>query len=209
MDHIKLTVVGVTAIVLGAMLAGPAGAAITCEATGEAYGIGGGQFEYSVTITWGFMGYAVPERFDIALAHLEDCEFYNPDSPFQEDYIVPIGGQSEAAAGCCDNQGLPTEQIEWVGEMRFDEPDCWLPTLHVAFENTGSTSQCAPLSDGTGVFRFTSYGIPMPVQTYYGAVVIRAGDMCLVCDYTGPLPECNIWSAAETTSWGTIKGLYR
>jgi hypothetical protein len=205
----KLALVASTAILMGAVMAGPVGAAVTCDAVGEAYSIGGGQFEYVVTITWGFMGYAVPDRFDIALTHLDDCDFYNPDNPFQSDYIVAVGGTSEAAPGCVNGQGAPVTEIEWVGDIRFEEADCWLPTLHIAFENTGSTESCMPLSDGTGTFRFTSYGIPMPQQTHYEGIIIKAGDVCLVCDYTGPLPECNIWSPVEQTSWGTIKSLYR
>ena len=209
MNYGKLTLVSLTAILIGAALAGPAGASVTCSAVGDAHSIGGGQFEYVVTITWGFMGYAVPDRFDIALPHLADCNFYNPDNPFQSDYIIPVGGETEAASGCLDVGGAPSDVIDWVGEVRFEDPDCWLPTLHIAFENVGSTESCSPLSDGTGTFRFTSYGIPMPEQTHYEGVIIRAGDVCLVCDYTGPLPECNIWTPVETTSWGTIKGLYR
>jgi len=207
--HIKTTLMLVTAVVLGAALLSPAGAAVTCSAVGEAHDIGGGRFEYCVTVTWGFMGFAVPDRFDIALPSLDGCEFYNPDNPFQASYIAPSGGVSDAEQGCLNVQGMPVQHIEWVGEVRFEEADCWLPTLHVAYENVGSTVNCTPLSDGSGTFCFTSYGIPMPSQTYYEGVIIKAGDYCLVCDYTGPLPECNIWSPVETTSWGTIKSLYR
>jgi len=209
MSHLKLTLVAVTAVLLGALLAGPAVAVVTCEAVGDVATIGGGQFEYTITVTWGFMGYAVPERFDFALAHLTDCDFYDPEDPFQQNYIIPVGGQSVAAGGCTDAGGLPTDSIEWVGEVRFEDPDCWLPMLHLAFENTGSTESCLPLTMGTGTFSFTSYGVPMPVETHYGAVLIRAGDQCLVCDYTGPMPECNIWCPTERTSWGTIKCIYR
>lgn len=209
MRMIKTGLLAVTAVLLGAALAGSAGAAVTCNAVGEAHAIGGGQFEFCVTVTWGFMGLAVPDRFDIVLEHLEDCDFYNPDSPFQANYVVPEGGVSDAAPGCLDVQGLPAQQVEWVGEIRFEDPDCWVPTMHIAFENTGSTADCSPLSDGSGTFCFTSYGIPMPERTYYEGILIKAGDSCLVCDYTGPLPDCNIWSPVETTSWGTIKSLYR
>lgn len=209
MGHLRFTIAAVTAILLGAVLAGSAGASIACDAVGEAYPMGDGRFEYCVTITWGFMGNAVPDRFDIVLEHLEDCEFYVPGNPFYADYLLPGGGHSEAAAGCFDAQSAPTNQIEWVGEIRLDEPDCWVPTLHVAFENTGSTKSCLPLSDGSGTFCFTSFGIPLPVETYYDVILIKAGEFCLVCDYTGPLPDCNYWSPVETTSWGTIKSLYR
>ncbi len=209
MVRAKAAVLIATAVLLGAAFVPPAGAAITCNAVGQAQDIGGGRFEYCITVTWGFMGFAIPDRVDLALPSLDDCGFYNPDNPFQASYIVPTGGVSEAAAGCMNVQGAPVQQIEWVGEVRYEEEDCWLPTLHIAYENTGGTINCVPLSDGSGTFCFTSYGVPMPSQTYYEGVIIKAGDYCLVCDYTGPLPECNIWSPVETTSWGTIKSLYR
>ncbi len=203
-----ITLLG-TAVLLGAALLSPAGAAVTCSAVGQVQDIGGGQFEFCITVTWGFMGFAVPDRIDIALPNLDGCDFYNPGNPFQSSYVVPTGGVSEAAQGCMNPQGVPAQQIEWVGEIRSEEEDCWLPSLHIAYENTGSTAGCSPLSDGSGTFCFTSYGIPMPSQTYYEGVIIKAGDYCLVCDYTGPLPECNIWSPVDRTSWGTIKSLYR
>jgi hypothetical protein len=209
MGRTRTTLLLMAALLLGAALLSPVGAAVTCNAVGEAHDIGGGRFEYCVTVTWGFLGFAVPDRVDVALPSIDDCPFYNPENPFQATYVVPQDGVSAAAPGCHDVTGMPVQQINWVGEIRFGESDCWLPGAHIAYENAGSTVDCSPLSDDTGTFCFTSYGIPMPDQTYYEGIVIKAGDLCLVCDYTGPLPECNIWSPVETTSWGTIKSLYR
>jgi hypothetical protein len=205
----RAVVVGVVALLLGAIVAPPAWSVVACGATGEAQATGDGTFTYRVTVTWGFEGQAVPERIDLALTELVDCEFYNPEDPIQALYVQPGTGTSAAAPGCLDVQGAPRETIDWVGEVRYEDPDCWLPTLHIAYENTGATESCLPLSDDTGVFTFTSHGLPLPVYTYYDALLIRAGDLCIVCDYTGPLPDCNMWSDVDRTSWGTIKSLYR
>jgi hypothetical protein len=209
MGRIRTAVVTVTALLLGAALPSTAGAIVACEAVGEVNEVGDGRFEYCVTVTWEFLGFTVPDRIDIAVPHLDDCEFYVPGDPVLGEYLVAGVGQSDAEPGCFNAQGRPTEQIAWVGEIRFDEADCWLPTLHVAFENTGATQSCLPLSDDSGAFCFTSYGAPLPEDTYYDVILIKAGDLCLVCDYTGPLPDCNYWSPVETLSWGTIKALYK
>ncbi|MFH1501458.1 MAG: hypothetical protein ABIG03_00280 [Candidatus Eisenbacteria bacterium] len=209
MGHTRTAVVAVTAILLGAMLAGTASAVVTCDAVGEATPLGDGRFEYGITITWGLMGLAVPDRFDIVLAHLEECEYYQPGDPLYVDYLTPGTGRSDATPGCSADQSFPVEQIEWIGELRTDDADCWVPSLHIAFENVGSTESCLPLSEGSGTFSFTSFGTPLPVDTYYDVVIIKAGDLCLVCDYTGPLPDCNYWSPVENRSWGTVKALYR
>jgi hypothetical protein len=209
MGSLRTVLVAAAAILVGVAIASPGAAAVACEAVGEASSIGGGLFEYRITITWGFMGAALPDRFDIVIAHLEDCGFYEPGGQLGADYIVPGHGASTAADGCLDVQGAPTTEIQWVGEVRLEDPDCWLPALHIAYENTYATESCLPLSDDTGVFRFTSFGFPMPVETYYDVILIKAGDFCIFCDYTGPLPDCNAWSPVETTRWGTIKALYR
>lgn len=207
MTHPRSILVSALALLIGVMAAVPVFGAVACDAVGEAYPIGGGQFEYRVTITWGFMGAEVPDRFDIVIAHLDDCLFYDPHS--QSNYIVPGHGTSNADEGCFEDRGVVGPQIDWVGEVRFEDPDCWLPALHIAYENTGETSECLPLSDDTGVFTFTSYGLPMSSETYYDVILIKAGDFCILCDYTGPLPDCNVWSPVEPVRWGTIKALYR
>ncbi len=209
MRHLRRSVVAATAVLLGAILAGPAAAVVVCGATGEAVSNGDGTFTYCITLEWDFGEFAVPERIDVLLPELEDCEFYDPGNPGQADYLLPGSGTSAAQPGCVDGQGDPVETIEWVGEIALEDPFCWAPTLHIAYTNTGGTSQCDPLTADVGVFCFTSHGLPLPDYTYYENIVIRAGGLCLVCDYTGPLPDCNMWSPVEHSSWGTIKGLYR
>ena len=44
---------------------------------------------------------------------------------------------------------------------------------------------------------------------YYDAVVIRAGADCVVCDYEGPMPDCNLWAPVRPMRWGTIEALCR
>ena len=209
MRHLRTILVAAAAVLIGVAMTAPVLGAVACDAVGEAFPIGGGQFEYRVTITWGFEGAALPDRFDIVIAHLEDCGFYDPEGRLGAAYVVPGLGASTAEDGCLDAQSAPAAEIEWVGEVRLEDPDCWLPALHIAYENTGATESCLPLSDDTGVFCFTSYGAPMPAETYYDVILIKAGDFCILCDYTGPLPDCNVWSPVETTRWGTIKALYR
>jgi hypothetical protein len=209
MRRVSTLLVAAAAVLLGACLAGSASAAVVCSAVGYAQPNGDGTFTYCITVTWGFNGYAVPERIDILLDNLAQCQFYNPTNPIQAEYIVPLGGTSTAAEGCHDNSGYPADGIGWVGEVLNQDPDCSVQALHVAYTNTGTTSECQPLSEDDGIFCFESYGIPLPVQTHYEGIVIRAGEFCLVCDYTGPLPDCNFWSPVSQTHWGTIKALYR
>ena len=209
MRYLRTFVIGAAVVLFGAAITAPALATVACEAVGVAYPIGGGQYEYNVTITWGFDGAALPERFDIVIAHLEDCGFFQPEDAGKVQYLVPGLGSSTADGDCRDFLSEPSDEIQWVGEIRFEDPDCWLPALHIAYENTGATELCLPLSNDTGLFRFTSFGIPMAPETYYDAILIKAGDFCIPCDYTGPLPDCNVWSPVEATRWGTIKGLYR
>lgn len=207
MRHLKMILIAASALLVSVGVTAPAFGAIACDAVGEAYPIGGSQFEYRITITWGFLGAEVPDRFDIVIAHLNDCMFYDPQT--ESDYIIPGHGTSTAAEGCYDAKGVVAPQIDWVGQVRLEDPDCWLPALHIAYENTGQTASCLPLSDGTGVFTFTSYGLPLPVDTYYDVILIKAGEFCILCDYTGPLPDCNVWSPVEPARWSTIKALYR
>ena len=207
MRHTRTVLIAAAALTVVAAAAAPALGAKACEAVGDAYPIGGGLYEYSIIITWGFLGAEIPERFDIVIAHLEDCLFYDPQS--QPDYIVPGHGTSTADEGCDPDRGVLPTQIDWVGEMRFEDLDCFLPALHIAHENTGATASCLPLSDDTGVFTFASYGLPMDTETYYDVILIKAGEFCILCDYTGPLPDCNVWSPVESACWSTIKALYK
>jgi hypothetical protein len=209
MKKVSTLLTAATAILLGACLAGSASAAVVCSAVGDVEGTGDGTFTYCITVTWGLNGAAVPERIDLLVDNLTQCEFYNPGDPIQARYIQPVGGTSTAAGGCYDESGYPIDEIAWVGQVAYEDPDCAVQALHVGYTNSGATSHCTPLSEDDGVFCFKSYGVPLPVHTYYNAIVIRAGEYCLFCDYTGPLPDCNMWSPVSAVRWGTIKALYR
>ncbi|MBD3367251.1 MAG: hypothetical protein GF405_03615 [Candidatus Eisenbacteria bacterium] len=209
MKTMKVLVTGITAILLGACMVGPLQAATACGATGVAVENDNGSFTYTITLEWDFAGVVVPERVVLTLENLVDCEYYDPDIPIQAKYVQPGLGTSLAAEGCLDVTGAPCEEINWVGRIALEDPDCWVPMIHIAWLNDGDTPDCEPLTADTGEFQFVSYGAPLPVYDYYGAILIRAGDYCIECDYTGPLPDCNMWSPVEAHSWGTIKSLYR
>jgi len=91
----------------------------------------------------------------------------------------------------------------------MEDPDCWLPTLHIFWENSGLTLDCDAPTAGTAMLTFNSYGMPIADQMYYGALIIKAGDTCVECDYFGPMPDCNTWAPVEEHHWGMIKSLYR
>jgi len=201
---------GVFAILLSAVFALPAMGAIACGATGEvAIAQGEDYYVYTITVDWDFNWAAAPDRVLLSLDHLVDCPFYDPQDPIQQLYIVPQTSYSPAAGECFNLAGEPVSDIEWVGGMAMEAPDCGLPTLHVYWENTGETIECDVPGAGTASFSFASYGMPIADEMYYGALLLKAGDYCVVCDYFGPMPDCNTWAPVEESNWGTIKSLYR
>ncbi len=201
---------GVLAILLSAVFALPALAAVGCDATGEvSIAQGEDQYIYTITVNWDFMGAASPERVMLNLDHLVDCPFYDPDDPIQQNYITPQTSWSEAEGECFDIYGEPADGILWMGDMAMEDPDCWIPTLHIAWANDGPTINCDVPTAGTATFSFFSYGMPINDQMYYGALLIKAGPYCIECDYFGPMPDCNTWAPVEESRWGTIKALYR
>lgn len=198
-----------TALLIAGVCVPQAFGATACGAVGEVEPGPNGTFVYSVTVTWDFNGAALPEEINLVLPTLVDCEFYQPGNPLQTKYVVPLTGVSLAQSGCYDVAGAPTDEIQWIGAMRFEDQYCWIDGTHIEYTNSGPTMDCLPLWADSGVFQFTSYGAPLPVMTYYDAIVIRAGDDCIVCDYEGPMPDCNLWAPVQTIGWGTIKALYR
>jgi len=201
---------GVLAILLSAVFALPAMAVIACGATGEvAIAQGEDYYEYSITVNWDFDQGGSPDRFMLNLDHLVDCPFYNPNDPIQQLYIIPQESWSATAGECTTATGQPVDQIQWLGGMAMEDPDCWLPTLHISWENSGPTLECDPPTAGSAVLTFLSYGMPIADQMYYGALMIKTGDVCIECDYFGPMPDCNTWAPVEEHRWGTIKALYR
>ncbi len=210
MKLLKRMSAGVLALLLSAAFALPAMGVIACGATGEvAIGQGQDYYVYTITVNWDFEGGESPDRVMLSLDHLVDCPFYDPDDPIQQLYIVPQTSWSPTAGECINATGQPVDQISWVGGMAMDDPDCWLPTLHISWENSGLTADCEPETAGSAQFVFNSYGMPINDQMYYGALMIKAGPYCIECDYFGPMPDCNTWAPVEVTRWGTIKALYR
>jgi len=203
----------VCAMALAAMIVGlgasGAQGAVACGAVGDVTEGQNGAYIYTVTVTWDFGGEALPDEINLVLPTLFDCEFYTPGNALEENYVMPLGGTSLAQPGCYDVAGAPSSTIAWIGTMRFFDEFCWIEGVHVRFANTGATVNCLPLSADTGVFSYGSFGAPLPSAVYYDALVIRAGDECIVCDYEGPLPDCNLWAPVEQTTWTTIKVLYR
>lgn len=196
--------------VLSVALAVPALGAVACSATGEAVQYGSDTWTYHVYVTWDFKGAALPERFNVSLEHLDDCFHFDPDNPTQEDYIVLRRGFSEADSGCVDTEGMTRYRLFWESEIVFGDPDCWMPSRHITWRNDGLTEPCDPLTAGEADLRFISRGVPIGPSPYYEAILIKASDgTCVVCDYFGPMPDCNAWSPAETATWGTVKALYR
>lgn len=205
----SMVIAAAVAVLLIAGLAGQAAAAVACGAVGEVVENHGGTWTYTITVTWDFNEAAVPERFILVLDELDDCMFFDPENPIQENYIMPGPGTSEAAPGCFDVTGAPSSELVWSGEIRRDDVDCWVPSLHLAYENVGPTADCEAVSAGEAVFTFDSYAMPTDTLPYYDAIVIKAGPYCIVCDYTGPLPGCNDWNSVQEMHWGTIKAIYR
>ncbi len=202
--------VALATTLLSAVLAVPALGAVACSATGEVEQFGSDLWTYYVTVTWDFEEAAIPERFNLSLEHLEGCSHYDPENPNQQDYIVTWRGLSLADSGCVDTEGVPRSSIHWEGYTAFDDPDCWMPWRHLTWRNDGLTEACDPLPAGDALLRFVSRGVPIGPAMYYDAILIVASDgTCVVCDYFGPLPDCNEWSPAEGSSWSMVKALYR
>jgi hypothetical protein len=209
MKKLRRLIIGGTVLLLGAGLTVPALAAVSCGAVGEVYETNEGTYTYTMMLTWDFGGAATPDRIGLSIEHLMGCDFYDPQNPVQQDYIIVHDGYSQADGECYDTSGEPVDDIVWVGGLAMDDPDCWMPVLHLYWENTGSTIDCIPMTSDSGTFSFTSYGTPIDSQVYYGAIVIKAGEYCIVCDYEGPLPDCNNWAPIEERHWGLIKSLYK
>lgn len=202
--------VALATALLSAALVVPALGAVACSATGEVEQSGSDTWTYHVYLTWDFGEAAIPERFNLSLEHLDDCFHYNPDSPNQQDYIVAQRGFSEADSGCVDTDGTPRDSIYWESEVVFDDPDCWMPWRHLTWRNDGLTEPCDPLPVGEAHLQFVSRGVPIGPAMYYDAILIKASDgTCVVCDYFGPMPDCNTWAPVESSTWSTVKVLYR
>jgi hypothetical protein len=199
----------VAAVLVSSVSATNAVAAVACGAVGHVQEGPNGSFIYTIEVLWDFEGAALPEEINLVLPTLLDCEFYQPGNALQSHYVQPLSGTSTAQPGCLDVAGAPSSVIDWVGAMQFEDQFCWIMGPHAQFTNTGDTPDCLPLDADTGVFVFSSYGAPLPTAAYYDAVVIRAGDECIVCDYEGPMPDCNLWAPVERVHWTTIKALYR
>ena len=199
----------VAALLSGALVV-PALGAVACSATGEVEPFGSDSWTYHIYVTWDFKDAAVPERFNLSLEHLDGCFHFNPDNPNQQDYIVLRRGYSAADSGCVDTEGLPRHSLHWESELVFDDPDCWMPWRHLTWRNDGLTAPCDPLVADQAHLRFVSRGVPIGPTMYYEAIVIKASDgTCVVCDYFGPMPDCNWWNPVEGATWSTVKALYR
>ncbi|MFH1864988.1 MAG: hypothetical protein ABIK85_03825 [Candidatus Eisenbacteria bacterium] len=196
--------------VLSAAFAVPALGAVACSATGEAVPYSSNAWTYNIYVTWDFKEAALPEHFSLSLEHLDDCFHFDPDNPNQEDYIVLRRGFSEASPGCVDTEGVARSMLLWESELAFENLDCWMPSRHLTWRNNGLTEPCDPLPADVAHLRFVSPGVPIGPTMYYDTIVIKADDgTCVVCDYFGPLPDCNWWNPVEPTTWGTVKALYR
>lgn len=206
----KTIQVALVTLVLSAVLVAPALGAVACSATGEVVPFGTNTWTYNIYVTWDFEELAVPEHFSLTLEHLDDCFFFDPDNPEQDDYIVLRRGSSEAAAGCVDTEGLARYRLHWESALEVENEDCWMPSRHLTWRNNGLTEFCTPLPADVAHLRFVSRGVPIGPAEYHDAIVIKADDgTCVVCDYFGPLPDCNAWTPVEGTTWGMMKALYR
>jgi len=203
-----LTLTAAAFLVAGVCVPNASGA-IACGAEGAVEAGPNGTFIYTVTVTWDFNQAALPEEINLVLPTLVGCEFYQPGNALQGKYVTPLTGVSQAQPGCYDVTGAPSTEIEWVGAVMFEDQYCWIDRTHIEFTNSGATVNCLPLFADSGTFVFSSYGAPLPVETYYDALVIKAGTDCIVCDYVGPMPDCNLWAPVTKMGWGTIKALYR
>jgi len=85
-----------------------------------------------------------------------------------------------------------------------------MPWCHLTWLNDALTEACDPLPAGEALLRFVSSGVPIGPVMYCDAILIAASDgTCVVCDYFGPLPDCNSWSPSEGSTWGTVEALHR
>lgn len=185
-------------------------AAVACSAVGEAVAFNDSYWRYYITVTWDFHDAAIPDRFSVSLSHLDDCPYYSPDIPEQQNYVQLRRAYSTAEPGCIDVDGNPQRNIYWEPELVYEDPDCWMPGRHLQWENDGLTADCEPVTADSATLQFLSKGIPIGPDMYYDAILIKASDgTCVICDYFGSLPDCNDWVPVETSSWGTVKALYR
>lgn len=189
----------------------PALSAVGCSATGSVETVEAHElWEFHVDVTWDFNDAAIPERFNISLEHLDDCIHYQPEAPNQQHYVVPGTASTAAAPGCLDIYSNPSSEVVYVGERVYEDPDCWMPSRFLTYRNDGPTPDCDPLPAGQVRLSFVSRGAPMGPTQYYDIIQIVASDgTCVVCDYFGPLPDCNMWSPVEQSTWSTVKALYR
>ena len=191
-------------------LATPAIAAVACSATGEIQVLEENRWTFFVTVEWDFNENARPVRFNLSLEHLEGCIHYDPESPNQQRYIETRRGFTEADSICFDTDQNPSHNVILESQVVMSDPDCWMPGRHLTWRNEGPTIDCVPKTAGSALLRFVSRGAPIGPTIYYDAITIFADDgTCVVCDYFGPLPDCNMWSAVESSTWGTIKALYQ
>jgi hypothetical protein len=167
-----------------------------------------GRYKYVVTVWWRFGSPRAPEQINLLLPHVEGYDGFDPANPDQA-LLVPGLGASTVAKACSDTLGQPAQEIIWIGEVGSFEPECQLRGLHLAYRNNGPTMFCEAVSQGDAILSFDAKGQPLPEDTYYNAVVIRTGDYCALCDYTGPMPDIEPVSAVSEMRWGTLKALYR
>ncbi len=209
MTYSKITLAAL-AMLLVAALAGPTLAAVACSATGVTEPFGDDEFYFYVTVNWDFNEAARPAGFNLSLEHLDGCSHYDPENPNQEDYILLRRGFSLVDTTCYAENGALEPRIHWEPYLEFEDEECWMPSRHLAWRNDGLTQNCIPTTAGEATLRFVSSGAPIGAAMYYDLIVIKADDgTCVVCDYFGPLPDCNEWSPVEGSSWSTIKALYK
>ena len=210
MTGARSVLVAIAALLLCLALTGSAIAAVACSAVGEVVVFNEDFWRYYITVTWDFNDAAIPDRFSVSLAHLDDCPYYNPDLPEHQSYVRLRRGYSAAAPGCIDVDGNPQQNIYWEPSLVYDDPDCWMPWRHLRWDNDGLTADCEPVTADSATLQFLSKGVPTGPDMYYDTILIKASDgTCVVCDYFGPMPDCNDWVPVETSSWSTVKALYR
>jgi len=210
MKDTRSAALGVSAALLLFALAAPAFGAVACSATGEVQVLDNDRWTFFVTVDWDFHENARPVRFNLSLEHLDGCIHYDPDAPNQQRYIETRRGFTEADSTCVDVDQNPSHNVVLEGYVEMEDPDCWMPGRHLTWRNDGPTPDCVPKMAGSALLRFVSRGAPIGPTMYYDAITIVADDgTCVVCDYFGPMPDCNMWSPVESSTWGTVKALYR